>query len=103
MDKGNLYQKANCGHYNDKHNQFLADVEEAFEMSKLSEDVRRCIHGMAWEAGHSGGYGDVIGHYGSLVRLASLATNAALGKCISLCKEWEANDSVVEALDEMKV
>lgn len=52
---------------------FNADAEEAFGFKHFPDKLKSKIHWLAWEAGHSAGYHDVVTQYFDLVDLAKLA------------------------------
>lgn len=73
MTTQELYAKAHEGYYNSNHNKFLQDVELAFEFTDFASTLKAKIHSLAWEQGHSAGYGDVVSQYFDLVALARIA------------------------------
>lgn len=65
-----LYQNALDKKYNNSHDQFLSDAEEAFGIKEMPQNVKDKIHWYAWDRGHSSGYYEVVSCYHSYVEVA---------------------------------
>ncbi len=68
-----MYRLAGNKEYDDNKRDFNKDAEEAFEFVHFPEKLKSKIHWLAWDAGHSAGYYDIVTQYFDLVELAKLA------------------------------
>jgi hypothetical protein len=49
--------------------QFRKDLEAEFEVANVSQEKRDLLFRIAWEEGHSSGFGDVLYYYETMVPL----------------------------------
>ena len=70
MTISELYKKARDIGNEYPHDEFRIDAENAFEFAFMPKKVKDKIHVIAWEAGHSYGYHEVVSWYHDLVDLA---------------------------------
>lgn len=75
MTPKEMYENARMRLYDqpDAVRNFYADAEAAFGFAHFSDKLKSRIHTLAYEQGHSAGYGDIITQYFDLVDLAHLA------------------------------
>jgi hypothetical protein len=57
-------------------NEFIRDLEQEYDTDRLSTTLRQKIYHLAYEAGHSSGYGAIANHYPTYADLAILAYEA---------------------------
>ena len=57
--------------------QFEKDMEDKHMRSTWPKELKGKLHSMAWEHGHSHGYGEVDNSYYDLVEIAEAAWDAA--------------------------